>query len=175
MSGPVVRFGRRNFYGSNRGENSGHRCRGVGGGVDIRQLEPNRPCAPSFRTGRQPGRACLDGTPSSRGLVEALRTLRVRSCLRPHMRAPPSIRFSADGDPRRALFPQASPANLTSGGITIPATVPHAGRESFEGTAPLCKDDARRHAEDRRRSLGSPVCMPSQCRPVPATVRWRAS
>jgi hypothetical protein len=55
-------------------------------------------------------------------------------------------------------FPQGSPANLTSGGITIPATVPHSGRESFEGTAPLCKDGARRHAEDRRRSLRSPDC-----------------
>jgi len=36
-------------------------------------------------------------------------------------------------------FPQGFPANLTSGGITIPATVPHSGRESFEGTAPLFK------------------------------------
>ena len=36
-------------------------------------------------------------------------------------------------------FPQGIPANLTSGGITIPATVPHSGRESFEGTAPLFK------------------------------------
>ena len=31
--------------------------------------------------------------PRRQGLVEALRTLRVRSCLRPHMRAPPSIVF----------------------------------------------------------------------------------
>jgi hypothetical protein len=36
-------------------------------------------------------------------------------------------------------FPQGFPCNLTSGGITIPATVPHSGRESFEGTAPLFK------------------------------------
>jgi hypothetical protein len=36
-------------------------------------------------------------------------------------------------------FPQGFPANLTSGGITIPTTVPHSGRESFEGTAPLFK------------------------------------
>jgi hypothetical protein len=38
-----------------------------------------------------------------------------------------------------SLSRRASPANLTSGGITIPATVPHSGRESFEGTAPLFK------------------------------------
>ena len=46
-------------------------------------------------------------------------------------------------------FPQGIPANLTSGGITIPATVPHSGRESFEGTAPLFKTTlvSRRHAE----------------------------
>ncbi len=31
--------------------------------------------------------------PFVKGLVEALRTYRVRSCLRPHMRAPPSILF----------------------------------------------------------------------------------
>ena len=36
-------------------------------------------------------------------------------------------------------FPQGIPPNPTSGGITIPATVPHSGRESFEGTAPLFK------------------------------------
>jgi len=43
-------------------------------------------------------------------------------------------------------------------GITIPATVPHSGRESFEGTAPLFKTALGGHAEDRRRSLGSGDC-----------------
>ena len=37
---------------------------------------------------------------------------------------------------------QGFPANLTSGGMVIPTTVPHSGRESFEGTAPLCEDGA---------------------------------
>ena len=32
------------------------------------------------------------------------------------------------------------PANLTSGGMMIPATVPHTGPESSKGTAPLCED-----------------------------------
>ena len=66
--------------------------------------------------------------------------------------------FSADAIRGELSFPQGIPANLTSGGITIPATVPHSGRESFEGTTPLCEDGARRHAGHRRRSLGSRDC-----------------
>src|SRR5271165_1490353 len=77
-----------------------------------RKDEPAPARAPS-RLERQPGQTlaqmCADlptqcdvGTkknmsgrrPVVKGLVEALRTLRVRSCLRPHMRAPPSIVFS---------------------------------------------------------------------------------
>jgi hypothetical protein len=57
----------------------------------------------------------------------------------PHMRAPPSIVFCRWRSEVSSLSRRASPANLTSGGITIPATVPHSGRESFEGTAPLFK------------------------------------
>ena len=34
---------------------------------------------------------CLDGAPWSRVALEVLRTSRERSCLRPHMMAPPSI------------------------------------------------------------------------------------
>ena len=32
------------------------------------------------------------------------------------------------------------PANLTSGGMMIPATVPHSGQESSKGTAPIYED-----------------------------------
>jgi hypothetical protein len=63
----------------------------------------------------------------------------VRPCVRPHMMIPPSIVFGND-DPRFALLPQVLPANLTSGGMIIPTTVPHSGREGFKGTAPLCED-----------------------------------
>lgn len=35
---------------------------------------------------------------------------------------------------------QGLPANLTSGGMIIPTTVPHSGLESFKGTVPLCED-----------------------------------
>jgi hypothetical protein len=55
------------------------------------------------------------------------------------MRAPPSRVFLSVLIRGELSFPQGIPANLTSGGITIPATVPHSGRESFEGTAPLFK------------------------------------
>jgi len=44
---------------------------------------PRRRAAARGSTCARVGRTCLDGAPSSRGLVEALRTLRVRSCLRP--------------------------------------------------------------------------------------------
>lgn len=40
----------------------------------------------------------------------------------------------------------------------IPTMVPHSGLERSKGTAPLCEDGGKRHAGQRRRSLGSPGC-----------------
>jgi hypothetical protein len=57
------------------------------------------------------GKAMSGRRPVVKGLVEALRTLRVRSCLRPHMRAPPSIVFMPMPMPIRGelSFPQGFP------------------------------------------------------------------
>jgi hypothetical protein len=64
-----------------------------------------------------------------------------------------------------SLSRRAPPAKLTSGGITIPATVPHSGRESFEGTTPLCEE----------RGLTSPracgtACVVAEHRCVPGPI-----
>jgi len=60
-----------------------------------------------------------------------------KSCVRPHMMVPLSMAFCRRRSEVSSLL-QDFPANLTSGGMVIPTTVPHSGRESFEGTAPLC-------------------------------------
>jgi hypothetical protein len=54
-----------------------------------------------------------------------------------------------------SLSRRASPANLTSGGMTIPATVPHPGRESFERTALLFKTTLGATAGDPRNGGGA--------------------
>jgi len=113
--------------------------------------------------------------PADQGLFLALRGSWERSCLRPHMRAPPSIVFCRWRSEVSSLSRRASPANLTSGGITIPATVPHSGRESFEGTAPLFKTTLGATPKIGDVPSDHRTAMPSQCCPVPATVRWRAS
>ena len=67
----------------------------------------------------------------------------VRSYVRPHMMIPLSMAFCRRRSEVSSLLLQDFPANLTSGGMVIPTTVPHSGRESFQGTAPLCVDGAK--------------------------------
>jgi hypothetical protein len=45
-------------------------------------------------------------------------------------------------------------ANLTSGGMIIPTTVPRSGRDGSRRAAPLCKEDGYEPAEQRRRFFG---------------------
>src|ERR1700761_8550229 len=58
------------------------------------------------------------------------------------MMIPLSMAFCRRRSEVSSLLLQGFPANLTSGGMVIPTTVPHSGRESFQGTAPLCVDGA---------------------------------
>jgi len=83
----------------------------------------------------------VDGPRGARNLLSWQRGGRVHSCVRPHMRASLSTDQDAEACcPRRNSRLAGSPANLTSGGMTIPTTVPHSGPESSRRVAPLCED-----------------------------------
>jgi hypothetical protein len=108
--------------------------------TEARRTKPARDNGPNVALTQPADGYCHVWTPlADQGLFLALRGSWERSCLRPHMRAPPSIVFCRWRSEVSSLSRRASLANLTSGEITIPATVPHSGRESFEGTAPLFK------------------------------------
>ena len=110
---------------------------------------------------------CVDGS----GLARRIFTLQHWSeqpCVRPHMMVPLSMAFCRRRSEVSSLL-QDFPANLTSGGMVIPTTVPHSGRESFEGTAPLCEDGAE---APRRTTATFPRITGLQCR-CSAARFWR--
>src|SRR3974377_201998 len=109
----------------------------------------------------------MDRLRFAREIVRGLRKSLI--CIRPHMMVPLSMAFCRRRSEVSSLL-QDFPANLTSGGMVIPTTVPHSGRESFEGTAPLCEDGAE---APRRTTATFPRITGLQCRWSAARFRRR--
>ena len=107
---------------------------------------------------------CVDGSPLARVFFEVLQGWSVRPCVRPHMMISPSMIIRRRRSEASSL-PTATAANLTSGGMMIPTTVPHSGRESFEGTAPLCEDGD--YAPRRTTATFPRITVAHCCRSVP--------
>jgi hypothetical protein len=93
--------------------------------------------------------------------------VRLRSCVRPHMRAPSSSYFfiagSCEGErggavwfcPRRSSrYGRALPCKPHIRREDVPTTVPHSGQESSKRAAPLCETAPSCQAGQRRRPLG---------------------